>query len=62
MLRSTGHRLAARKLGHGTGYIYPHEDERGFALDYLPEELRGRTYYRPSGQGEEVDEGTPSSA
>jgi putative ATPase len=42
-----------RKLGHGEGYIYPHDDPRGFETEYLPEELRGRTYYRPSGNGEE---------
>ena len=48
----------AKKLGRGQGYIYPHTDPAGFALDYLPEELRGRTYYRPSGAGEEdVDDG-----
>src|SRR5207244_2594435 len=38
-----------RRLGHGEGYIYPHEDPRGFEVDHLPEELRGRTYYRPRG-------------
>jgi putative ATPase len=42
-----------RKLGHGKGYVYPHDDPRGFDADNLPEELRGRTYYRPSGNGEE---------
>ncbi len=42
-----------RQLGHGKGYVYPHEDPRGFDMSYLPEELRGRTYYRPSGNGEE---------
>jgi putative ATPase len=42
-----------RKLGHGEGYVYPHDDASGFEVDYLPEELRGRTYYRPSGNGEE---------
>ncbi len=43
----------ARKFGHGEGYIYPHDDPRGFGVDYLPDELKGRTYYRPSGSGEE---------
>src|SRR5215213_9762354 len=42
-----------RKLGHGKGYVYPHDDPRGFGADNLPEERRGRTYYRPSGNGEE---------
>jgi putative ATPase len=45
-----------RRLGHGTGYIYPHEDPRGFDVDYLPDVLKGRKYFRPSGNGEETDE------
>ncbi len=47
-----------RRLGHGEGYVYPHDDPRGFEVDYLPEELKGRTYYRPSGNGEEGGEGS----
>jgi putative ATPase len=43
-----------RQLGHGEGYVYPHDDPSGFELSYLPEELQGRTYYRPSGNGEEA--------
>lgn len=43
-----------RKLGHGEGYVYPHDDPRGFEVSYLPEELGKRTYYRPSGNGEET--------
>jgi putative ATPase len=57
MLRSTGHTTAAKARGHGEGYAYPHDDPAGFALEYLPEELRGRRYYRPSGQGEEQADG-----
>jgi putative ATPase len=52
MLRSSGYR-GASKLGHGTGYIYPHDDPRGFELDYLPGELAGRRYWNPQGIGEE---------
>jgi putative ATPase len=52
MLRDTHYRGAAVR-GHGEGYVYPHDDPRGFELDYLPEERRGQTYYRPSGNGEE---------
>ena len=44
-----------RRLGHGEGYIYPHDDPSGFDVDYLPDELKGREYYRPSGNGEESD-------
>jgi putative ATPase len=43
-----------RKLGHGKGYVYPHDDPTGFEVDYLPDELKGRTYYEPSGNGEEA--------
>ena len=37
-----------RQLGHGQGYVYPHDDPRGFEVDHLPDELKGRKYYRPS--------------
>jgi putative ATPase len=45
------HYPGAKKLGHGAGYIYPHSDPAGFEADYLPEPLRGRTYYEPAEQG-----------
>ena len=45
-----------RKLGHGEGYIYPHNDPRGAKMSYLPEELQDRTYYEPSGNGEELED------
>ena len=47
------HYGGAEKLGHGTGYVYPHDDPAGFEVDYLPEELKGRRYWQPSGNGEE---------
>jgi putative ATPase len=43
-----------RKLGNGEGYICPHDDPGGAEMSYLPEELNGRTYYEPSGNGEET--------
>jgi putative ATPase len=55
-LRDASYR-GAKKLGRGQGYIYPHTDPAGFEVDYLPEELRGRTYYRPANSGEEADDG-----
>jgi putative ATPase len=51
-LRDT-HYYGARKLGRGEGYIYPHSDPKGFEVDNLPEPLKDRKYYRPSGSGEE---------
>jgi putative ATPase len=49
-LRDT-HYPGAKKLGH-TGYLYPH-DFAGHRVrqQYLPDNLKGRRYYRPSGQG-----------
>ncbi len=56
MLRDAHYR-GAKALGHGEGYVYPHDDPRGFELEYLPEELKGRRYYRPSENGEEGERG-----
>ena len=41
------HYAGARTFGHGVGYIYPHDDPRGFDVDHLPEELQGRRFYEP---------------
>ncbi len=49
----------AKKLGRGKGYVYPHDDPRGFEVDHLPDPLKGRRYYRPSGKGEESGEEQP---
>ena len=35
----------AKKLGRGAGYIYPHDDARGFEVDCLPDELKGTVFY-----------------
>ncbi|HZU20182.1 MAG TPA: replication-associated recombination protein A [Gaiellaceae bacterium] len=35
----------ARKLGRGRGYVYPHDDPRGFEVDCLPDELKGTVFY-----------------
>ena len=51
-LRSASY-YGAKKLGRGEGYVYPHTDPSGFDVDHLPDELKGRKYYRPSGSGEE---------
>jgi putative ATPase len=51
-LRDT-HYFGAKKLGRGQGYVYPHSDPKGFEVDHLPDPLKGRRYYRPSGSGEE---------
>jgi putative ATPase len=44
----------AKGLGHGKGYLYPHNFDGHFiAQQYLPENLIGRTFYNPSDQGYE---------
>jgi putative ATPase len=44
------HYSGAAKLGHGVDYVSPHvataDVPAAAADDHLPEELRGRTYYR----------------
>ena len=43
-----------KKLDYGKGYQYAHDNPDGYqAQDYLPEELRGQTYYQPSDHGYE---------
>ncbi len=45
-----------KKLGYSGGYKYPHNYE-GAVVDQecLPEELKGRTYYRPTDRGHEKE-------
>jgi putative ATPase len=44
------HYPAAKKLGHGKGYVYPHGDPEGAAgQQYLPDRSKGKRYYRPDG-------------
>ncbi|WP_374314956.1 replication-associated recombination protein A [Microbacterium sp.] len=50
------HYPGARRLGHGKGYVYPHDSEVGVSpQQYLPDELRGRRYYEPKALGAERD-------
>ncbi|OGP73703.1 MAG: hypothetical protein A2W09_01455 [Deltaproteobacteria bacterium RBG_16_50_11] len=44
-------------LGYGKGYKYPHDYPDHFVEEeeYLPENLKGRTYYHPSEQGFEKE-------
>jgi putative ATPase len=48
------HYPGAKKLGHGSDYVYPPSDPSGYDVDYLPEELKGSTFYEPSGSGEDT--------
>jgi putative ATPase len=49
------HYPAATRLGHGVGYQYAHDAPFGVAAQqYLPDELLGAQYYRPSDHGNEA--------
>ncbi|MBO0776674.1 MAG: replication-associated recombination protein A, partial [Actinobacteria bacterium] len=53
-LRDASYRGASR-LGHGTGYQYPHDDPDGVvAQQYAPGSVTGRRYYQPSRHGAEA--------
>ncbi|MBW8764446.1 MAG: replication-associated recombination protein A [Microbacterium sp.] len=50
------HYPGAKRLGHGRGYVYPHDSEFGILpQQYLPDELEGRRYYEPKNLGAERD-------
>ncbi len=52
-LRDASYRGAAR-LGHGAGYLYPHDYAEGIVRQaYLPEAVAGRRYYDPTRHGAE---------
>ena len=54
-LKNPPHERAARILGHGLGYKYPHDFPGGYVpQQYLPEPLLGKRYYRPKGEGYEA--------
>ena len=56
-----GHYQAAKEFGHGVGYIYPHDDPRGWvSQQYLPDQAKGSisrqtSYYTPSDHGLEAE-------
>ena len=54
-LRGTGYPGAAA-LGHGKGYVYPHDDPKGWVdQQYGPDDFGGRVYYEPSEHGFEQE-------
>ncbi len=49
------HYKGAAKLGHGTGYKYAHNYPKHYVKQqYLPYELDGQEFYRPTGNGYEA--------
>ena len=59
------HYKGAATLGHGDGYVYPHDDPSGVVpQQYRPDALEGRVYYEPTprdaaGAGTGEGEGNP---
>jgi putative ATPase len=48
------HYAGAQRIGHGGGYVYPHDDPRGVVTQqYPPDDVVGRDYYRPTSHGAE---------
>lgn len=48
------HYSGAHRMGHGKGYIYAHDQPHHVATQqYVPDELIGVDYYRPTGNGAE---------
>src|SRR5579859_5201597 len=48
------HYPGAKRLGHGDGYVYPHDVPEGIvAQRYAPDVIDGRAYYEPSTHGME---------
>ena len=53
-LRDT-HYKGASSLGNGKGYVYPHDLPAHYLKQqYLPDNLKGHVYYRPSEMGAEA--------
>ena len=50
------HYKGAEKLGHGAGYLYPHDFPGHYVKQqYLPDGMEGRTFYHPSDEGFEKE-------
>lgn len=48
------HYKAAGKLGHGTGYLYPHAYGGFVPQQYLPDSHKDKVYYNPTDNGTEA--------
>ncbi len=49
------HYPGAGKVGHGEGYLYPHDFDEGIvAQRYAPDPVADRTYYQPTAHGQEA--------
>ncbi|MGO9856012.1 MAG: replication-associated recombination protein A [Acidimicrobiales bacterium] len=56
------HYKGAATLGHGEGYVYPHDDPSGVVIQqYRPDALEGRVYYEPTPRDADGAGGTSQS-
>ena len=54
-LRDAHHSGVVKGLGHGKGYLYPHNFPHGLVKQqYLPDRLKDKTYYSPTENGREI--------
>ncbi len=49
------HYPGAAKLGHGDGYVYPHDAPEGWVPQQYRPDDRGGRYWQPTGRGDDVD-------
>jgi putative ATPase len=50
------HYPGAQHLGHGEGYVYPHDTPEGWVpQEYRPAEIADSIYYSPTGRGADVE-------
>ena len=50
------HYPGSAELGHGRGYVYPHDSKHGIVpQEYAPEPVRDHRYYRPTSRGLEKE-------
>jgi putative ATPase len=50
------HYPGAQGLGHGKGYVYPHDAPEGWVeQDYRPADIAESVYWQPTGRGADVD-------
>jgi putative ATPase len=49
------HYPGAAKLGHGDGYVYPHDEPDGWVRQQYRPDDHDDSYWRPTGRGGDVD-------
>jgi putative ATPase len=50
------HYPGAAKLGHGDGYVYPHDEADGWVEQQYRPDQHDERYWKPTGRGADVDQ------